>query len=84
MSKEAQKDGLGHRPSNDLPELAIDDSGIKTEGIHVTTASAALAAAIEEQKPKLFSRHMMPLWGIMGISYLISTMNGFGMTTSSL
>uniref|UniRef100_A0A8H7NMW8 Major facilitator superfamily (MFS) profile domain-containing protein n=1 Tax=Bionectria ochroleuca TaxID=29856 RepID=A0A8H7NMW8_BIOOC len=77
MSKEAQKDGLGHRPSNDLPELAIDDSGIKTEGIHVTTASAALAAAIEEQKPRMFSRHMMPLWGIMGISYLISTMNGF-------
>ncbi|CAO2649157.1 Nn.00g101060.m01.CDS01 [Neocucurbitaria sp. VM-36] len=40
-------------------------------------ASVALAAAVEAQKPKLWSRSMIQLYGIMGIGYLVSTLNGF-------
>jgi len=50
-------------------------------GHHVTevnTASVALAAAVASQKPKLWSRNMIKLYGIMAIGYLVSTMNGFG------
>lgn len=43
----------------------------------VTTASVALAAAVEAQKPKLFHRSMWKLWFILSVGYLISTMNGF-------
>jgi len=32
---------------------------------------------MEAQKPKLLSRSMIQLYGIMGIGYLVSTMNGF-------
>lgn len=32
---------------------------------------------MEAQKPQLFSRSMVQLYGIMGIGYLISTLNGF-------
>jgi sugar porter (SP) family MFS transporter len=43
----------------------------------VTGASVALAAAVSQSKPELFSRNMLKLWLIMGIGYLVSTMNGF-------
>lgn len=49
----------------------------------VSAASVALAAALAEQKPTMFSRNMMKLWRIMGIGYLISTMNGFGINIST-
>jgi MFS family permease len=35
------------------------------------------AAALEAQKPKLLSRSMIQLYGIMGVGYLVSTLNGF-------
>jgi sugar porter (SP) family MFS transporter len=35
------------------------------------------AAALEAQKPKLLSKSMIQLYGIMAIGYLVSTMNGF-------
>ena len=41
-------------------------------------ASAALAAAHAAKKPSLLSRNMLKLYFIMGIGYLVSTMNGFG------
>lgn len=44
----------------------------------VNTASVALAAAVEEQKPKMWSANMIRLYMIMGVGYLVSTMNGFG------
>jgi hypothetical protein len=61
-------------------------------GHHVTevnAASVALAAAVASQKPKLWSKNMIKLYGIMAIGYLVSTMNGFGscglsLTTSGL
>ncbi|KAI9150195.1 Lactose permease [Paramyrothecium foliicola] len=42
-----------------------------------TSASVALAAAVAAEKPKPFSRGMLKLYLIMGIGYLVSTMNGF-------
>ncbi|KAH6967744.1 lactose permease [Ilyonectria sp. MPI-CAGE-AT-0026] len=39
--------------------------------------SVALAAALAEQKPNPWSRNMMKLYVIMGLGYLISTMNGY-------
>ncbi|KAI0016795.1 lactose permease [Xylariomycetidae sp. FL0641] len=55
----------------DLKAEAMDD-------VHeVQTASIALAAAVAEQKPKLLSPNMVRLYCIMGIGYLVSTMNGF-------
>ncbi|KAI1436466.1 lactose permease [Xylaria sp. CBS 124048] len=41
------------------------------------TASAALEAAIASQKPNLLSPSMIRLYMIMGVGYLVSTMNGF-------
>lgn len=43
----------------------------------LNVASVALAAAVEAQKPNLLSRNMIQLYAIMGIGYLVSTMNGF-------
>ena len=47
-----------------------------TREVHAT--SVALAAAVEKRPPKLWSTNMLKLYGILGIGYLISTMNGFG------
>ncbi|ETS77587.1 hypothetical protein PFICI_09649 [Pestalotiopsis fici W106-1] len=47
----------------------------------VQAASVALASAVAEQKPKLWSKNMRQLYAIMGIGYrkslVVSTMNGF-------
>lgn len=40
-------------------------------------ASVALTAAVNAQKPSLLSPNMLRLYLIMGIGYLVSTMNGF-------
>jgi hypothetical protein len=39
----------------------------------------ALAAAVAEQKPKIWSKNMIRLYMIMAVGYLVSTMNGFGL-----
>lgn len=44
----------------------------------VNTTSVALASAIASQKSSLLSANMLKLYFIMGIGYLVSTMNGFG------
>ncbi|KAK6199133.1 hypothetical protein LQW54_010052 [Pestalotiopsis sp. IQ-011] len=51
-------------------------------GVHeVQAASVALAAAVAEQKPKLWSKNMRQLYAIMTVGYrefpVVSTMNGF-------
>lgn len=56
----------------------IDDDttkgpAVKEKAVH----SVALTAAIEAQKPSLWSKNMLTLYAIMGIGYLVSTMNGF-------
>lgn len=39
--------------------------------------SVALAEAIAAQKPSKWSKNMLKLYAIMGIGYLVSTLNGF-------
>ncbi|KAF2177582.1 lactose permease [Zopfia rhizophila CBS 207.26] len=56
----------------------VDDDLHKSGRIKETAvASVALAAAVEAQKPKVLSKSMIQLYTIMGIGYLVSTMNGF-------
>lgn len=59
-----------------MPEVSVTEKP-QGEVRQVTAASVALAAAVERQKPKLWSRSMIQLYMIMGIGYLVSTMNGF-------
>ena len=64
-------------------EGSIEEIDIKKESfgevhdVEVNPAAAALAAATEAVKPRMFSPGMVRLWMILGIGYLISTMNGF-------
>jgi len=64
---------------NDLKQVgsSVTDEKVNVETHEIATASAALAAAVAEQKPKLLSASMLRLYMIMGIGYLVSTMNGF-------
>ena len=56
----------------------IDDGITKGPVVkEAKVASAALTAAINAQKPSLWSKNMIKLYLIMGIGYLVSTMNGF-------
>ncbi|KAJ5906592.1 Lactose permease [Penicillium subrubescens] len=65
---EHQEDMVGHVTLNKNPQGEVKE-------IH--TASVALSAAVAAQPPKLLSRNMIKLYAIMGIGYLVSTMNGF-------
>lgn len=57
---------------------AVDDDVTNQKTIkEATVASVALAAALEAEKPSLWSRGMIQLYMIMGIGYLVSTLNGF-------
>jgi len=47
-------------------------------GTGINSASTALADAVASQKPNPWSKNMIKLYFIMGIGYLVSTMNGFG------
>ncbi|KAH8881503.1 lactose permease [Thozetella sp. PMI_491] len=55
---------------------AIDEKPVGRVA-QVNTASVALAAAVAEQKPNLWSKNMIRLYMIMGVGYLVSTLNGF-------
>ncbi|KAK5626077.1 hypothetical protein RRF57_001792 [Xylaria bambusicola] len=56
---------------------SIADGKLYADTHEISTASAALQAAVAQQKPQLLSPSMMRLYVIMGIGYLVSTMNGF-------
>ncbi|ORX95935.1 general substrate transporter [Clohesyomyces aquaticus] len=60
-------------------QLSALDDGMHKSGVvkETNVASVALAAAVEAQKPNLWSSGMIKLYMIMGIGYLVSTMNGF-------
>ncbi|KAI1178336.1 lactose permease [Nemania sp. FL0916] len=62
---------------NDLKQMdsVTDEKHVETREIN--TASAALEAAVAQQKPKLLSPSMLRLYLIMSVGYLVSTMNGF-------
>lgn len=56
----------------------VDDDLQKGTAVkEANVASVALTAAVNAQKPELWSRGMIQLYMIMGIGYLVSTMNGF-------
>lgn len=56
----------------------VDDDLQKGPAVkEAAVASVALAAAVEAQKPQAWGRGMIQLYMIMGIGYLVSTMNGF-------
>ena len=59
------------------PQVSVTDEKVQGDVTQVNTASIALAAAVAEQKPNLLSPNMIKLYMIMGIGYLVSTMNGF-------
>ena len=50
---------------------------MKTNDLVVVDANVPKAAALEASKPNKWSRNMLQLYLIMGIGYLVSTMNGF-------
>ncbi|RYC63770.1 hypothetical protein CHU98_g2411 [Xylaria longipes] len=56
---------------------SVTDEKFHEETREINTASAALETAVAQQKPKLLSPSMLRLYVIMGIGYLVSTMNGF-------
>ncbi|KAI0433767.1 lactose permease [Xylaria sp. FL1042] len=63
---------------NDLKHIdSVADEKLYADTREINTASAALEAAVAQQKPKLLSPNMLRLYVIMGIGYLVSTMNGF-------
>ncbi|KAH7349831.1 lactose permease [Plectosphaerella cucumerina] len=72
-----------HHTSYDDPKVGVEhdndplDGKVEGRVTEVQAASVALAAAVAEQKPSHFSPNMLRLWCIMGIGYLVSTMNGF-------
>ena len=61
------------------PRASFDEKPVAgaLETREVAAVSVALEAAIAESKPSLVSPGMLRLWCIMGMSYLVSTMNGF-------
>ncbi|KAI1356089.1 lactose permease [Xylaria sp. FL0043] len=64
--------------ANDLKHIdSVADEKLYGETREINAASAALEAAVAQQKPKLLSPNMLRLYVIMGIGYLVSTMNGF-------
>lgn len=69
-----------HPPLQEIPSaMDIDAKEAHGQVTQIQTASVALAAAVAAQKPRLLSRNMIQLYAIMGVGYLVSTMNGFGM-----
>ncbi|KAH9211971.1 general substrate transporter [Leptodontidium sp. 2 PMI_412] len=55
----------------------LDEKYATGNVVQVQAASVALAAAVAAQKPSLWSKSMLQLYFIMGVGYLVSTMNGF-------
>ncbi|KAH7176884.1 lactose permease [Dactylonectria macrodidyma] len=76
MATEEGKDG--HGPTLTHADSITDvKAGLGQETRELNAHSVALAAAVAEQKPNPWSRGMLKLYAIMGIGYLVSTMNGF-------
>lgn len=64
------ENGLKHTDS-------VTDEKFHEKTREINTASAALEAAVAQQKPRLLSPSMLRLYVIMSVGYLVSTMNGF-------
>lgn len=72
--------GAVEHHEQDLDDPVMDEKYASGNVTQVQAASVALAAAVAAQKPSLLSKNMLKLYFIMGIGYLVSTMNGFGMS----
>lgn len=70
-----------HETTTDAHQVSsnLDEKYASGRVVQVQAASVALAAAVAAHKPSLLSKNMLQLYFIMGIGYLVSTMNGFGM-----
>ncbi|KAH7322999.1 lactose permease [Stachybotrys elegans] len=68
--------GFDEKPHDEVASDHVNELPEK-QTTEVTGASVALAAAVAAQKPEPWSKSMIRLYGIMGIGYLVSTMNGF-------
>lgn len=67
-----------HQETRDTQFVQAVDEKYATGNVRqVSAASVALAAATAAQKPSLLSKNMIKLYFIMGVGYLVSTMNGF-------
>ncbi|KAF7553352.1 hypothetical protein G7Z17_g3705 [Cylindrodendrum hubeiense] len=69
-------DSAGNLPAQD-DFVAEHKEELNRETREVNAHSVAFAAALAEQKPNPWSRNMIKLYIIMGLGYLISTMNGY-------
>lgn len=80
MSSPHDKDDNDTLPRVSHDAVADEKPALRAETQlkEVAATSVALEAAISEDKPRMFSKGMIKLWMIMGIGYLVSTMNGFG------
>lgn len=83
VSKTETTAGAEHHEKTPQVENTVYDGKPTGNVTQVQTASVALAAAIAAQKPSLLSKNMFKLYFIMAVGYLVSTMNGFGMITST-
>ncbi|KFH46093.1 Lactose permease-like protein [Hapsidospora chrysogenum ATCC 11550] len=79
MSSPHDKDDNDTLPRASHDAVADEKPALRgeTQLKEVAATSVALEAAIAEDKPRMFSKGMIKLWMIMGIGYLVSTMNGF-------
>ena len=79
-SKKGESNGTEHlEQTHEVHETTIiSEKNAATNVRQVQTASVALAAATAAQNPSLLSKNMLKLYFIMGVGYLVSTMNGFG------
>ena len=63
---------------NDSAPQSSHEDGDNGAVREVQATSVALAAAVNKEPPKLWTPNMIKLYLILGIGYLISTMNGYG------
>ena len=82
MSSPQEKEDEAQASHVQEPTIADEKSRGKTH--EVTTASVALAAAVAEQKPNIWSKNMIKLYGSMGSGDLISSVRGVGRVSSQL
>lgn len=77
------QDSKSH-PEVEHDNTPFDEKAAAGEVKEINAASVALAAALEERPPNIWSPNMLKLYFILAIGYLVSTMNGFGMFPTNL
>lgn len=70
---------MEEKPANQHVDSIDDEPRKDSVAKEANVRSVALAEALAAQKPSPWSRNMLQLYAIMGVGYLVSTLNGFGM-----